>query len=367
MLYVVFTQVEHSKIAKFEKIPFPEAVRLSQEIEKEMREKKEEVDGEFYLLEEDNNGDAIYSGTFRFGSYYAPNLYMHIKKKLPVIRTSKEKEKKRLALMAEMEELVSEEFKQEENVEEEAFRRLDRSRISRLKKWQRRTIYGLAAFFTLATVGTVAFFLLQIASFQAQYEEVAADKKAEEEAISRYEAALLGEDTSLKEYLAKQDLDELDGEEQKIYAGYLVEEEAFDKLVSLYEEDAKMAATFIANNQGIDALKAFNEAYPTNEAKFEIAYAEEEYDKVLSIENIETTKDRSEKKTYAYLKTGDIEKAKAELENNNSEELSEKIARYEEIDQSLADIDGDLKGAKEKEEKSLKAEKKELEAEKESL
>ncbi|MYL39823.1 hypothetical protein [Halobacillus litoralis] len=363
MLYVVFTQLENSKIVKFEKIPFPQAVKLSQELEMEMREKKQEVNGEFYLLEEENNGEAIYSGTFKFGSYFAPNLFVHIKKKLPVIKTSKEKEKKRLALMAELEELVEEDLKKEEDLDSEIFGKLDKSKVSRLKRWQRRTIYGLGALFALSSIGILAFFFIQISAFNNEYQALSAEKEKQTDVIDKYQNALLGEEKTLNEYLSAKKLSNLKSNEKRIYAGYLADEKKFSELVDLYGGDPKLAATFLSNNKSVDVLKEFNEDYPTNEAKFDIAYAEEDFNKVLSIQNVEMTTQRSEKKTYAFLKTGNVEEAKAELENNNSDELSEKIAQYEQLNQAIADINKEMDEAKDDKKDDLEEEKEELQTE----
>ena len=367
MLYVVFTQLEHSKIVKFEKIPFPEAVKLSHQIEMEMREKKQKIEGDFYLLEEDNNGEPIYSGTFNFGSYYAPNLFVHIKKKLPVIKTSKEKEKKRLALMADLEELVSDNYKQEENLENAWIRNLDKSKISRLKSWQRRTVYGLSLFFALATVGIFSFFIIQISSINNDYQALSAQNEEKEEIIDRYAGALLGKKDSLNAYLSDKVKSGLNDNEKRIYASYLADEKKFDQLVEVYDDDPKLAATFISNNKDTEILKEFNEDYPTNEAKYDIAYKDGNYNELLSIENVEMTSTRSEMKTYAYLKTGKIKEAKAELENNNSEDLANKISHFEQLNKAIADINEQIDDAKDDKKDDLKEEKEKLQSEIEKI
>lgn len=297
MLYVVFTHLDHPKINKFEKIPFPKAVELTQGIEIEMRENKKEIPGEFHLLQDNSNGDSLYSGTFQFGSYFAPNLFIHIKKNLPSIKADKEKERKRLALMSEMDELIDDNYKKEENLEEDAFRNLDKSKISSLKKGARRTLYGLGLFFALACIVSNTFYLLQISSFNNTYQSVEAETEEQSEVINRYENALLGDRETLIKYLSEKN--DLETNEKQIYAKYLAEENNFDKLVELYNDDPKLVATFLTKYTDIEKLKAFHDAYPTNEAKFDIAYAENNYKEVISIENVEMTTERSEKKTHA--------------------------------------------------------------------
>lgn len=52
---------------------------------------------------------------------------------------------------------------------------------------------------------------------------------------------------------------------------------------------------------------------------------------MLNIQNVRMNVKRSEMKTYALLKLGKIDEAKLELNNNNSDELSKKITKYEVI------------------------------------
>ncbi|WP_080871787.1 hypothetical protein [Oceanobacillus timonensis] len=373
MLYVVFTNIDHTKIPKFEKIPFKEAVTLTNEIEMEMRPKKKVLSGDFYLIRDEDN-ETVYSGTFNFGSKFAPNLFIHIKKNLPKIRTSKEKEKQRLLLIEEMEEQTEEAYKQEEDLSDDDLSNLDKSKISHLKRWQRRTVYGVGLFFALAFLGCLTFFMIQVASFQNEYNQVQANSEEQEILLSNYEKALLDDREDLITYLSEKE--ELTEEQRMIYANHLVNNEQYEELVNLFDEDPILALSYLTQvTDDIATVEAFNEAYPTSEGEFEIAYANNNYKDLLAIEDVEMNVERSKKKTYALLKTGNIEDARAELENNNDEELSNKIDEYaslteqiEELNSQIADLEDDIDDADTKKaRRNLRGDKNDLEDERDEL
>jgi tetrahydromethanopterin S-methyltransferase subunit B len=359
MLYVNFTRGTHPKISKHERIPFPEAVKLSQEIEMEMREKKKTIDSYFFVIDPEYD-EEMYEGTFQFGSYTAPNLFIHIKKKLAVMKTDKEKEKIRLAFITEMDELIEDQYKKEEDTEHDILNNLDVSKISRFNRWQRRTIYSIAGFFALTAVGVFSYFFIQIAVINQEYQAIASESDQKGQVINYYENALLGDTEELEQHLASIERSELSSQEKIIYAGYVADEGDFDKLNTIFENDTSMVATFLSNNKDTAILRQYHDSYPTNEARFDLAFADENYEEVVEIENVELSTTRSIKKTYAYLKIDNLDAAKEELEGNNSSEMKEKIERYEELKVLIAKLDEEIDDAEEKDQKQLKKDKKVL-------
>jgi hypothetical protein len=338
MLYVNFVQGKHDELPKHERIPFNDAVALSQKIEMEMREKKSKIASYFYVID-DELADSLYEGEFVFGSYTAPNLFIHIKNNLPAIKTNKENEKLRLSFIADMEEATDEQYKQEEDMENDLYQHLDSTKISHLKRWQRRTIYGAAGFFAFASAGIFTFFFLQIASISNEVSSTTAEAEQQAEVITYYEQALLGEEETLEAYLSGKDTDALSNRETGIYARMVADNEDFETLNALYEEDTSLAATFLAQEADAETLRAYNEQYPTNEAQFDLAFADENYEELLEMKNVEINNRRSEMRTEALIEMGDLEGARAELENNTSSELADRLNRMEELNTQLADID----------------------------
>src|SRR5699024_11809104 len=105
-----------------------------------------------------------------FESNYKPNINNQKKKKLPKKRKNKEKEKQKIIFMSKLEERLEEKYKEDEVIEDKELINLDKSRISYFKKWQRRTIYGIGLFFILLSIGLFAFFFIQIAIINEDYQ-----------------------------------------------------------------------------------------------------------------------------------------------------------------------------------------------------
>lgn len=368
MLYVIFTKLEHGKIKKYEKIPFGEAVKLTAELESDMRSWREVIDGEFSVIDAENDNEALYEGTFKFGSYFAPNLYVHIWKNLPQIKKfgDKDKTRKQLDFMQKMDVETENQYKAEEKLDDQLSQNVDKTNISRLKKWQRRLIYALGALFAVAFVATLSFFIIQIASLSTEFSQMENDLTKQEKLNDYYADALLGNDDKLKTYLSEQQ-GNFNDQEQELFAMFLAEQEDYEKLIQLYDGDAKTVVNFLAKHDNIEQLKAFNEEYPTTEAKFELAYADGDYEKVLSFDDYDNTNERSSKKTYAYLKIGQLDKAKEELENNNDDEIEEKVMRYEDLNKQASDLDDQIKNDDEKEKKKHEKKKEKLKEEQENI
>lgn len=363
MLYINFVQGNHENLPKHERIPFNEVVALSHKIESEMREKQSTIASYFYVID-DEMADTLYEGEFIFGSHSSPNLYIHIINKLQSIKTSKENEKLRLSFITDMEALVDEKYKKQDEMEENPFQDLDRTRISRLKRWQRRSIYGLTGVLGLACIGILAFFLIQVSSISEEAQASVAQVEEQEETIEYYEQALLGDEDNLESYFNEKEIESLSDRERNIYASLVADNQDFDTLNTLFENDNRLAATFLGQQGNIPALRAYNEQFPTNEARFDLAYAEEKYEEMLNVENVEINSRRSEMRTEALLKTGDIEAARQELENNSSTELAERVNRYGELDSEISDLNEQIENLdKEEDEEEIKT----LEEQKESL
>lgn len=364
LLQVVFTQLDDNSIQKFEKIDFVNAVEQSAILEQKYRENKKKVNGSFYLIEKDSDGTGLYTGTFVFGSHYAPNLYIHIKKKLEEIKMNKQQQRDRIELIAKMEDGLPDIYKKEEVIENAHLLNLDISKVSKLKKWQRRSIYTLTGFLGLALVGTVFYMVMTIAQYDMAYNEERTTVSAQEKRLDIYEQSLLGDKKELKEYLIKNQKN-LSDEEKKIYAGILLDDKQYKEVVTLYKNDISYIATMISNKGDIETLREFHKDFPSNESTFDIHFADKKYKKVLAMKDVQMTVKRSEMKTYSLMKMGKIEEAKTELSNNNNEELKNKLMQYEEMSTEIKELDEAIKIAKDskkdKEVKALKKKKAEVE------
>jgi hypothetical protein len=328
-MQVVFYNVPDSRITNFEKMSFEDAVIISQEVEMSNREDKNTFASEFQIIGDDNK--VYYKGVFNFGSYDYPNIYHQIKDKVARIKVNKENQEDKLYLLDLIEVLTPDEYKEVEEVDKTLIN-LDKSRISKLNKIQRKIIYSLGAASLIGFI--VTSFLLN--SKQESY-EIALNEGTEqlsevEQLAQTYETALLGKDAKMVAFL--ENVEGLTDQQKKLLIYHYFKMNEFDKAVKLVEGDTVHAETLLLTSnfeekEKVEKIKAFNEIYPTNEARYDLAYFDKEYKLMLNIPTVNMTVERSEMRTYALLKIGDIDAAKLELNNNSNEQLEKKIVKYE--------------------------------------
>jgi hypothetical protein len=345
VLQVVFTQLDDNDIRKFEKMDFTNMVEITANLEKKYRDAKKKINGDFYLIEKDSDGTPIYTGTFNFGSYYAPNLYQHIKKKLDEMKLSKQQQQDRIELIAKMEEGLPENYKKEEVFENVHLLDLDIRKVSKLTRWQRRTIYALTGLLSLALIGLIFYTAMTIAQYDVAYKKEHETVLSQNKTLGIYEQGLLGNKKELNKYLYKNKKG-LTNDQKKLYAVLLLQDKKYKEVVDLYNNDLSFIAALISSTGNIDMLREFNKDFPSKEGEFDILYADKKYEELLTLKNVDMTVKRSEMKTYALLKTGRIEEAKAELTNNNNKDMKKKIVQYEELSKEINGLNSAIEVAK---------------------
>jgi len=358
LLQVLFSNVTDNKIPNHKRIDFDEAVKLSHELELQCREDKKMISSEFTVIAPETE-TTLYVGTFNFGSYDYPNIYQQIKVMAQRIKVNKNNQGDKVFLLEQIEEQTPEEYKKKEVIDKTLIN-LDKSKISKLKKWQRVVLY------TITTLTTTAVVVLGVSFFfqKVQYETVLADGRKsfekQEELVKNYETALLGDKEELQKYLEGKSLND---NQQLILVDMYLKEKEYEKAVATMGDPVEVE-TIILNNDfwengeaKINKLKEFNDIYPTNEARFDIAYFKNEYELMMNLPTINMTAKRSRMKTYALMKLGKIDEAKVELRNNNDDRLKEKIAKYEVLQAEIKTLTEKLereKGAKQKNNDEIK-------------
>lgn len=370
MLNILFVGVPGGFIPNHEKIEFGKAVALTHETELKYREDQKTAGVEFFIIGED--GQDLYKGVFNFGSYDYPNIYHQIKHKASKIRVDKEKQPDKLYLLEQLEKLTPEEFKKEEKVDRSLVN-VEKSRISRLKKWQRISIYVLAVLSAVAILFLGILYLLQQAQYEQALDEGREIVKQNEAIIESYEYGLLGEEDVFQESLEAQK--ELSENQKRILANVYLKQAEYAKAVqvlddTIYVETLIMKNKALTEDEKVEKIEAFNQLYPTNEARFDLAFYEKDYELMMNLPSINMTVERSEMKTYAFLKLGKLDEAKAELNNNNSEELKQKIDSYEVLTAEIKTLETNLSRAKkadEEDDKTIKGIDAELKKKKDEL
>lgn len=358
MLQVLFSNVTDNKIPNHQRIDFDEAVKLTHELEMQCRDEKKVISSEFTVISPET-GTTFYVGIFNFGSYDYPNIYHQIKVMAQRIKVNKNNQADKAYLLEQIEVLTPEEFKKKEIIDKTLIN-LDKSKISKLKKWQRVVLYTFTALTTTAVVVLGVSFFFQ----KVQYETALADGRKnfekQEELVKTYETALLGSKDELLKFLEEEELNE---NQQLILVDIYLKRNEYEKAVATMGDPVEVE-TIILNNDywkngevKIKKLKEFNDLYPTNEARFDIAYFKKEYELMLNLPQINMTAKRSRMKTYALMKLGKIDEAKMELRNNNDDGLKEKIAKYEILQAEIKTLNEKLereKGAKQKNNDEIK-------------
>ncbi len=326
---------------------------MTHDLEMNCREEKKVMSSEFTVIAPETE-TTLYVGTFNFGSYDYPNIYHQIKEMSKYIKVNKKNQADKTYLLEQIEKLTPDEYKKEEKIDKTLIN-LDKSKISKLKKWQRVVIYSITA---LASAGLIVVSLSFV--FQkAQYEQALAEGRGvvdqQDELMKNYETALLGDKDGLKGYLEGKDLNE---NQKFILVDMYLKENEYDKAVTVMGDPVEVE-TIILNNDywengeaKIKKLQEFNELYPTNEARFDLAYFQKDYELMMNLPQVNMTAKRSRMKTYALMKLGKIDEAKAEWKNNNDEKLKEKIDKYEVLKAEIGTLTEKLEREKQAKEKN---------------
>lgn len=355
----MFSNIEDDLIENHTRIKFDKAVKLTDVLEKEYRDKKRVMNANFTVIASESNV-TLYVGTFSFGSYEYKNLYHQVKDKASRIRVDKKHRADKEYLLEKIEEMTPSELKREENIDK-TFINLEKTNISKLKKWQRVVMYSLAGVMTFAFAVITPAHIIQKAKYESVLNDGRKELEESENTLKQYENALLGkEDELIKFLLEKKELNE---NQEVILVKHYVDEGEYDKAVKTFDGDASRVETMLltddsySDKERIKKIKDFNDAFPTNEARYDLAYFDKDYELMLNLPDVEMTKKRSMMKTYALIKLGKIDDAKTELNNNNDEEMKAKIEEYEVLKAEIETLKDALKTEK-KAYKSKKGKKK---------
>lgn len=307
----------------FKRIDFEKAVQITQKIELLAREEKENFASEFVIT---SNEKDLYKGIFNFGSGNYTNLYHQIKDKVPKIKVKKELQNDKNELLKQIEYIDGEYKKIIENSIT-----INPSHVSKLNQWKRKVVYSLLGVTVISSLFMGYLYTTKTSAYEKALIEGKNELKDSENLNQLYETALLNTNKkSLYDTLSSKK--ELNENQKKLVAINFLEKSKYSELMQLFEEDSLKVNNFILsttlkNKEKI--TKDFNEFAPSNEGKFAVAYYDKNYDLLLNIKNVTMNVTRSEMKTYAYLKTNQIELAKSELNNNNNKAIGEKIIKYE--------------------------------------
>ncbi|WP_214772624.1 hypothetical protein [Exiguobacterium sp. s39] len=345
MLFVRFTDIPKEAFPNYERLPYEEALLLSTQVHQEAQQANERFASEFRIF--DDADQLVYKGTFQFGDSTYPNLYLQLKDRIPRIRIRKEDATKKILLLENLERLTPESYKTMIAVTQQ---HQDTTHISRLRRGQRRLVYGVSGV-SLLLLGALSVVQLVQPDPPSGVQAETSDWQP------LYEAALTGETDSLVERLEKQK--SLNNEQQQFLITQYVEEQDYDQAVSVTKDPIDVetiimqSKRFVTNRQ--DTLQAFQAVYPTDEGTFDLAILQKDYKRAVSLTDVEMTTARQEAKTRAYIALKDVTKAQESIKMVHNEELKEQVATLVQLDEEIQALED------QKQQLSKKTDKKELE------
>lgn len=353
MLFVRFTDVAKEAFPNYERLPYEEALLLSTQVHQEAQQANERFASEFRIF--DDADQLVYKGTFQFGHTTYPNLYQQLKERIPRIRIRKEDATKKILLLENLERLTPESYKTMTTVAIQ--QHPDTTHVSRLRRGQRRLVYGVSGV-SLLLLGALS--IVQLTQPDSP-NNVRAASSGDWQPL--YEEALNGKTDPLMQRLEKQK--SLSNEQQQFLITQYVEREDYDQAVAVTNDPIDVetiimqSKPFATDRQ--ETLQAFQAVHPTDEGAFDLAILEKDYKRAVSIPDIEMTTARKEAKTRAYIALKDVTKAQESVKLVQDEQLKQQVVTLVQLDEEIQALED------QKRQLSEKTDKKELEKLNESL
>lgn len=342
MLFVRFTDVPKDAFPNYERLPYEEALLLSTQVHQEAQQANECFPSEFRIF--DDNDQLVYKGTFQFGDPTYPNLYLQLKDRIPRIRIRKEDATKKSLLLENLERLTPESYK---TMTTSAIQQQpDTTHISRLRRGQRRIIYGVSGI-SLLLLGALSVVEL------VQPDPPSGVQAATSEWQPLYEAALTGEPDQLVERLEKRK--SLNDEQQQFLITQYVEKQDYDQAVAVTNDPIDVetiimqSKSFVKNRQ--ETLQAFQAIHSTDEGTFDLAILQKDYKRAVSLQDVEMTTARQEAKTRAYIALKDVTKAQESVKTVPNEELKEQVAALVQLNDEIQALEDQKRQLSEKKDK----------------
>lgn len=342
MLFVRFTDVPKDAFPNYERLPYEEALLLSTQVHQEAQQTNEQFASEFRIF--DDVDQLVYKGTFQFGDPTYPNLYLQLKDRIPRIRIRKEDATKKILLLENLERLTPESYK---TMTTSAIQHQpDTTHVSRLRRGQRRIIYGVSGM-SLLLLGALS--VVQL----TQPDPPSGVQAATSEWQPLYEAALTGESGPLVERLEKRK--SLNDEQQQFLITQYVERQDYDQAVAVTNDPIDVetiimqSMSFAKNRQ--ETLQAFQAVHPTDEGTFDLAILQKDYKRAVSLQDVEMTTARQEAKTRAYIALKDVMKAQESVKTVPNEELKEQVATLVQLDDEIEALEDQKRQLSEKKDK----------------
>lgn len=342
MLFIRFTDIPKGAFPNYERLSYEEALLLSTQVQQEALQANERFASEFRIF--DDADQLVYKGTFQFGDPTYPNLYQQLKDRIPRIRIRKEDSTKKILLLENLERLTPESYK---TMPTSAIQQQpDATHVSRLRRGQRRLVYGISGV-SLLLLGALSVVQLVQPDPPSSVQATTSDWQP------LYEAALTGETDPLVERLEKRKA--LNDKQQQFLITQYVEKQDYDQAVAVTNDPIDVetiimqSKPFAKNRQ--ETLQAFQAVHPTDEGTFDLAILQKDYKRAVSLQDVEMTTARQEAKTRAYIALKDVTNAQESVKTVPNEELKEQVATLVQLDDEIQALEDQKRQLSEKKDK----------------
>ncbi|AXF56840.1 hypothetical protein [Salicibibacter kimchii] len=332
-MQVLFTTPLEEEIPAFQSLSLTDAVQLTNDIDQRLKKQNKSPVALDFMVH-DGEGQKLYTGTYHIGSSFAANLYEHICYRLIERRMRRDEEiQQRDRLLHQLTQEapsalridVNDHLRRQEEANQTWWSRL--SPKARIMGGAAAGVMLLVMVFAIGMVAVVSDQSNALAAMHQSYEE-------EQQMNDLYAEAMAGDpDTAIDVLQEKNDRSD---QETAVLVHLLIGQGAYEEAIQMTDQSAEAIASAIFDQQGIEALTAFQEEHETAVGHFELAYEDARFDDVVAVDDVPMNAERQEKLGYAYMKTGNVDEAKQMASEISSESLNDHIQTYETL---TADID----------------------------
>lgn len=336
MLSVMFIKSETKELKPFQKLSIPEACEITETVETQYRRTRKKAHADFFILDEEDQ--EVYAGTLSIGSGHARHVVDHIKKKLSSLKMDDIQEARKRSFVEQLEKEVPDHLKTTDgsfSLEEEKENHMQTTQTPVLSTRNRRLIYG-GGILSLLILSATCFSTVATSQDRAEtIQDLQKQVKLEQKITGTYERALLGDSEGALKQLSSIDEQSLTNEQKNVYMNLLVDQKKYKEAVKLQGNHPEVVESMISKKGDVNALKEFQQTFPSPNGAFDLAYHEQRWEDMMSQSGVDMTDKRYEMKAYGYLKLDKVKEAKEEAAHIQSQDLNQKIETYEKMKKEI--------------------------------
>jgi hypothetical protein len=306
----MFIKSETKELKPFQKLSIPEACEITETVETQYQRTRKKAHADFFILDEEDH--EIYAGTLSIGSGHARHVVDHIKKKLISLKMDDIQEARKRSFLEQLEKEVPDHLKTTDG---------SSSLEDATEDYVSLIILSVTCFSTVATSQDRA---ETIQDLQKQV-------KLEQKITGTYEKALLGDSEGALKRLSSINEQSLTSEQKNVYMSLLIDQKKYEKAVKLQGNHPEAVESMISKKGDVNALKEFQQTFPSPNGAFDLAYHEQRWEDMISQSGVEMTDKRYEMKAYGYLKLDKVKEAKEAATHIQNQDLNQKIETYEKM------------------------------------